>query len=328
MQPFTYLRPESPQAAVQAVVGSERAAYVAGGSNLVDHLRLGIIAPDTLVDVTALDLTYLEADADGALRIGAGVSNTDLAAHPVVRRHHPVITRALVAGASGQIRNQATVAGNLLQRTRCVYFQDRTTPCNKRVPGSGCSAADDAAYTRDNAILGTSDACVAVHPSDFAVALAVCDATVVVLGPDGERRIPYEDLHRLPSDEPQHDTTLRHGDLITAVEVPASPNGAWSTYVKGRDRASFAFALVSVAAWTDGAGFRIAWGGVAPRPWRAHTLERRLSNDLSEDAVRAACEAELADSRTWPGNAFKPAMVTGATVMACAELATAWREDP
>lgn len=321
MQPFTYLRASTPTEAVDAVSADAGAAFVAGGSNLIDHLRLGIVAPSSLVDVTGLGMDELEVADDGALRIGANVANTDLAADPGVRRHHPVIARAVLAGASGQIRNQASTAGNLLQRTRCVYFQDRTTPCNKREPGSGCSADDDRAYTRYNAVLGTSPACVAVHPSDLAVALAVCDATVVVLGPDGERRIPYADLHRLPGDEPQRDTTLAHGELITAIEVPAPAPGTRSTYVKVRDRASFAFALVSVAALTDGTTTRIAWGGVAHRPWRASAVEERLGADLSEEAVRAGCAAELADVRTWPGNDFKPAMVTGATVRACAELA-------
>jgi xanthine dehydrogenase YagS FAD-binding subunit len=215
MRPLTYERATDPAAAVALVAGNPRAAYLAGGTNVVDHLKLGVAAPDVLVDVSRLPLDDIEALEDGGLRVGAAVRNSDLAAHPVVRRSYPVLAQALLAGASGQIRNAATTAGNLLQRTRCVYFQDVTTPCNKRDPGSGCSALEG--FSRSHAVLGASDRCVATHPSDLAVALAALDATVVVLGPAGERRVPMADFHRLPGDEPERDTTLRHGDVRLAL---------------------------------------------------------------------------------------------------------------
>jgi xanthine dehydrogenase YagS FAD-binding subunit len=309
MRPLTYERATDPAAAVALVAGNPRAAYLAGGTNVVDHLKLGVAAPDVLVDVSRLPLDDIEALEDGGLRVGAAVRNSDLAAHPVVRRSYPVLAQALLAGASGQIRNAATTAGNLLQRTRCVYFQDVTTPCNKRDPGSGCSALEG--FSRSHAVLGASDRCVATHPSDLAVALAALDATVVVLGPAGERRVPMADLHRLPGDEPERDTTLRHGDLVTAVEVPALPFARRSAYRKVRDRASYAFALVSVAAALelDGdaiVGARLALGGVAPKPWRARRAEEALRGEEATEATfLKAADAELADARPLSGNAFK-----------------------
>jgi xanthine dehydrogenase YagS FAD-binding subunit len=309
MRPLTYERATDPAAAVALVAGNPRAAYLAGGTNVVDHLKLGVAAPDVLVDVSRLPLDDIEALEDGGLRVGAAVRNSDLAAHPVVRRSYPVLAQALLAGASGQIRNAATTAGNLLQRTRCVYFQDVTTPCNKRDPGSGCSALEG--FSRSHAVLGASDRCVATHPSDLAVALAALDATVVVLGPAGERRVPMADFHRLPGDEPERDTTLRHGDLVTAVEVPALPFARRSAYRKVRDRASYAFALVSVAAALDVEDgtvrdVRLALGGVAHKPWRASVAEERLrGGPATEEAFRAAATAELEAARPLPGNGFK-----------------------
>jgi xanthine dehydrogenase YagS FAD-binding subunit len=309
MRPLTYERATDPAAAVALVAGNPRAAYLAGGTNVVDHLKLGVAAPDVLVDVSRLPLDDIEALEDGGLRVGAAVRNSDLAAHPVVRRSYPVLAQALLAGASGQIRNAATTAGNLLQRTRCVYFQDVTTPCNKRDPGSGCSALEG--FSRSHAVLGASDRCVATHPSDLAVALAALDATVVVLGPAGERRVPMADLHRLPGDEPERDTTLRHGDLVTAVEVPALPFARRSAYRKVRDRASYAFALVAVAAALDVEDgtvrdVRLALGGVAHKPWRASVAEERLrGGPATEEAFRAAATAELEAARPLPGNGFK-----------------------
>ncbi|WP_166390811.1 FAD binding domain-containing protein [Nocardioides ochotonae] len=325
MRELTYLRPEDPAAAVAAVSGDPEARFLAGGTNLVDHLKLGVARPATLVDVSRLPMEEVEdlTDAGGSptgLRIGANVRNSDLAADRRVRERFPVVARALLAGASGQIRNQATTAGNLLQRTRCVYFQDVTTPCNKREPGTGCSAVGG--YGRYNAVLGASAECVTVHPSDLAVALAAVDATVVVLGPDGERRLPVAELHRLPGDRPQDDTTLRHGELITAVELPDSPGARRSGYYKARDRASFAFALVSVAAALDLADdgtvrdARIVWGGVAHKPWRATRAEELLRGRVpDEEAVRAAARAELADAVTDDQTAYKTTMVEGATVL-------------
>nr|MBA3782770.1 xanthine dehydrogenase family protein subunit M [Nocardioides sp.] len=287
MRPFDYERPGTLDEAVSLVAFDPDASYIAGGSNLVDHLKLGVATPTRLVDVRGLPLDDIEETADG-LRIGANVRNSDLAAHPAVRSQYAVLSRALLSGASAQIRHQATAAGNLLQRTRCVYFADATTPCNKREPGSGCSAIGG--YDRYNAVLGTSESCVATHPSDMAVALAVLDASVEVLGADGVRRIPLADLHRLPGDSPEHDTSLVHGELITAVTVPALPDGAVSTYYKARDRASYAFALVSVAAVVAGDEVRVAWGGVAHQPWRATRLEAALhGGPLDEDPIRAAC---------------------------------------
>lgn len=332
MKELTYLRPADPAAAVAAVADDPHARFLAGGTNLVDHLKLGVARPDTLVDVGRLPLDRIE-EADGpdcpVLRVGANVRNTDLAVHPLTRSLFPAVARALLAGASGQIRNQATTAGNLLQRTRCVYFQDVTTPCNKREPGSGCSAIDG--YDRHNAILGADPTCVAVHPSDLAVALAAVGTDVVVLGADGERRIAFEDLHRLPGDRPDQDSTLRHGDLITAVELRASRLARTSTYRKVRDRASYAFALVSVAAALDLDGepgdgvvrdVRIAWGGVAHQPWRARRAEEALrGGPLTEEAVRAAADAELAAARTSAGNAYKVPMVRNATAMTLLQLA-------
>lgn len=327
MRELTYLRPDDATAAVAAVTDDPHASFLAGGTNLVDHLKLGVARPDTLVDVRRLPLDAVEeVDVAGVphLRIGANVRNSDLAAHPLVRSLFPAVSRALLAGASGQIRHQATTAGNLLQRTRCVYFQDVTTPCNKREPGTGCAAIGG--YDRHNAILGASDDCVAVHPSDLAVALVAVDAHVVVLGTGGERRVPLVDLHRLPDGRPEEDTTLHHGDLITAIELPAARLSRTSTYYKARDRASYAFALVSVAAALemDGdrvADLRIAWGGVAHKPWRARRAEDALrGGPLTEETVRAAAEVELAAAVTSDGNAFKVPMVRNATVMTLLQL--------
>jgi xanthine dehydrogenase YagS FAD-binding subunit len=304
------------------------ARFLGGGTNLVDHLKLGLCSPETLVDISRLPLDAIEEYDDGhgsGLRIGANVRNSDLAAHPVVRSRYPVVSRALLAGASGQIRNQATTGGNLLQRTRCVYFQDPTTPCNKREPGTGCSAVDG--YNRYNAILGASPECVATHPSDLAVAFSALDATVVVLGADGERRVPIDELHRLPGDRPDLDTTLARDELVTAVELPSTGETAWSTYTKVRDRASFAFALVSVAAALeidDGVvrDVRIAWGGVAHKPWRAHRAEAALAGRrVGEDAVRAAVDEELVAATTSAEIAYKVPMVRNATTMTLLRLA-------
>jgi xanthine dehydrogenase YagS FAD-binding subunit len=334
MKEHAYLRPSDPALAVAAVAEDPEARFLAGGTNLVDHLKLGITTPGLLVDVRHLPLDAIE-ETDEGLRIGANVLNSDLAAHRAVRERWPVVSRALLAGASGQIRNQATTGGNLLQRTRCVYFQDRTTPCNKREPGSGCSANDERAYGRYNAVLGASEQCVTVHPSDLAVALTACDAVVEVLGTDGPREIRIEDLHRLPGEEPQHDTTLAHGELITGVVLPPSATSARSTYVKVRDRASFAFALVSVAAGLDldpetgvVRDVRLAWGGVAHRPWRARAAEDALRGaPLTESAIRSAADAELAQARPAPGADYKLAMVRNATVLALRRLAPDLEEE-
>ncbi|HZU90685.1 MAG TPA: xanthine dehydrogenase family protein subunit M [Stellaceae bacterium] len=318
MNPFAYQRAADAAGAVAAVAGRPNAAFLGGGTNLVDHMKLGIASPDLLVDVTRLPFDRIEELPDGGVRIGAGVRNSDLAADPLIRKRYPVLSQALLAGASGQLRNLATTGGNLLQRTRCVYFQDVTTPCNKREPGTGCSAL--AGYTRYHAILGASEHCVAVHPSDMAVAMAALDASVVVLNGAGERHIPLIDLHRLPGEAPYRDTVLEHGDLITAVELPALPFAARSAYRKVRDRASYAFALVSVAAALDVRDgvihdARIALGGVAHKPWRAARAEATLHGAaVAAESFRRAAEAELADARPLPGNAFKVPMTRNTLV--------------
>jgi xanthine dehydrogenase YagS FAD-binding subunit len=287
--------------------------FLGGGTNLVDHLRLGVARPDLLVDVTGLTSDEVTDDGAGGLRIGAAVRNSELAADPRVRQRYPMLAQALLSGASGQLRNMATTGGNPLQRTRCVYFQDVTTPCNKREPGSGCSALGG--YTRYHAILGASEHCVATHPSDMAVALAALDAEVRVLGPAGERTVRFTELHRLPGDRPDRDTVLEHGELILGIDLPAMPIAARSAYRKVRDRASYAFALVSVAAALEVRGgvisdARVAFGGVAHKPWRAHRAEAALRGAPAvDDSYRAAAEAELAEARPLDGldggNAFK-----------------------
>ena len=324
MRQLEFRRAESAEDAVAALTGRPGAAFLAGGTNLVDHMKLGVADPDLLLDVTHLPFDAIEELPDGGLRAGATARNSDLAAHPLVRERYPVLTRALLAGASGQLRNLATTAGNLLQRTRCVYFQDVTTPCNKRDPGSGCSAVGG--YERYHAILGASRHCVATHPSDMAVAMTALDAEAIVLGPDGGRRIPIADLHRLPGGEPQRDTVLEHGELITAVDLPPLPLARKSTYRKVRDRSSYAFALVSVAAAlevSDGVvgDCRIALGGVAHKPWRAVKAEDALrGSPVGEGAFRAAAEAELADAEPLAGNAFKVPMARNAIVATLLEL--------
>jgi len=324
MNPFGYERPDDAASAVAAVAADPDAMFLGGGTNLVDHMRLGIARPGRLVDITQLPLDRIEGMESGGVRIGANVRNSDLAADRTIRARYPVLSQALLSGASGQLRNLATTGGNLLQRTRCVYFQDATTPCNKRHPGSGCPAIGG--YNRYHAIFGASDQCIAVHPSDMAVALAALDATVVVLGADGERRIALDDFHRLPGDRPQRDTVLDHGELITAVELPPLPFAAHSRYRKVRDRASFAFALVSVAAALDVkdghiSDARIALGGVAHKPWRARKAEAALKDRPATEApLRAAADAELAAARPQEGNAFKVAMVRNTLVAVLREL--------
>ncbi|WP_422769041.1 FAD binding domain-containing protein [Plantactinospora sp. WMMC1484] len=309
MKPFRYTRSENVSRAVALLAEAPNGAYLGGGTNLVDLMKLEVATPDLLVDVRRLTSDRVEEAPGGGILIGAATPNSDLAAHPLLRRGYPVLSQALLSGASGQLRNLATAGGNLLQRTRCVYFQDVTTPCNKREPGTGCSAIEG--YHRELAILGTSPECVATHPSDFAVALAALDATVHTEGPGGGRRIPLTELHRLPGGAPDRDTVLEHGELITAIEVPPLAFATRSRYRKVRDRASYAFALVSVAAAIDVADgtvrdVRIALGGVAHKPWRASRAEELLrGGPAREELFRAAAEAELAEARPLPENAFK-----------------------
>jgi xanthine dehydrogenase YagS FAD-binding subunit len=303
---------------VTMLAAAANGAFLAGGTNLVDHMRLGVANPDLLVDVRRLTSERIDELPDGGMRIGAAVPNSDLAADRRIRRRYPVLSEALLAGASGQLRNLATTGGNLLQRTRCLYFQDVTTPCNKREPGSGCSAREG--YHRELAILGTSQACIATHPSDMAVAMAALDAVVHTQGPNGERTIPLTELHRLPGEQPERDTVLEHGELITAIDLPALAFATNSRYRKVRDRASYAFALVSVAAALDVADgvvrdVRLALGGVAHKPWRATKAEQALrGGPATEASFRAAAEAELADAQPLPGNAFKVPLARNAIV--------------
>ncbi|GAA1865573.1 FAD binding domain-containing protein [Brevibacterium marinum] len=335
MKPFEYKRPADTYEAVAVLTEHSDAVFLAGGSNLVDHLKLGITEPGLVVDIGRLDLTEVEALDDGGLRIGAMVRNSEAANDPRVRRDYPMLSRALLSGASGQLRNAATMGGNLLQRTRCVYFQDKTTPCNKRDPGSGCSAIDG--YTRYHAILGASPTCVATHPSDMAVALTALDATIIVLGHRGERRIPISDLYRLPGEHPERDTVLERDDLITALELPP-PHAGRSTYRKLRDRASYAFALVSVAAEidVDASGpvpvireAAIALGGVAHAPWRAHRAEAVLRGaEATRETFQRAADAELEAAEPLEGNAFKIPMARGAITTVLAELTDASAAEP
>ncbi len=312
MKPFTYERASSPAEAAAAAIQTPGAKFIAGGTNLLDLMKLQIETPTHLIDVNDLALDKIEPTSDGGLRIGALVRNTDLAADARVRRDYGVLARALLAGASAQLRNQATTAGNLLQRTRCPYFYDTNMPCNKRYPGSGCSAIGG--YTRHHAIVGVSNDCIATHPSDMAVAMRVLDATVETVRPNGSlRTIPIADFHRLPGNTPHIENALEPGELITAVTLP-KPVGGSHLYRKVRDRASYAFALVSVAAIVqrDGTG-RFALGGVAHKPWRSETAEREMPRGANAVAARL-----IAGARTTHDNAFKVTLVerTLASVLA------------
>lgn len=308
MRPFTFERPTTVAAATQSAsqLGGK---FIAGGTNLLDLMKVDVERPTNLVDISALPLRDFNATAEGGLRIGALVSNTDIASDPRVRERYPILAEALLNGASGQLRNQATAGGNLMQRTRCPYFYDVHMPCNKRQPGSGCSAIGG--YTRLHAILGASRECIAVHPSDMAVALTALQAEIEVHAPSGVvRTLPISALHRLPEETPDHDTTLAPGELITAIILPPPPIGR-QAYRKVRDRASFAFAVVSVAAILDtGAGtvrdVRLTLGGVAHKPWPARAAERELAGaPANSNSFRAAGRSAVAGARPQPSNEFK-----------------------
>jgi xanthine dehydrogenase YagS FAD-binding subunit len=299
MKAFTYERAQSAAGATAAAANTENAKFIAGGTNLLDLMKLEIEKPTHLIDINNLKLDRIETTSDGGLRIGALVRNTDLAADVRVRRDYPLLSRALLAGASGQLRNKATTAGNLLQRTRCPYFYDTNQACNKRQPGSGCSAIDG--ISRQLAVVGVSDACIASHPSDMAVAMRALDAVVETVKADAsERKIPLAELHRLPGDAPDIETVLERGEFILAVTLP-KPVGGKQIYRKIRDRASYAFALVSVAAIVqpDGSG-RVAFGGVAPKPWRDDKADAALVQ-----GAKPAVDAAFAASRPTADNAFK-----------------------
>jgi xanthine dehydrogenase YagS FAD-binding subunit len=309
VRPFRYERAADAAAAVALLSDAPGAVFLAGGTNLVDLMKLDVERPDLLVDVTRVTSDRIEPLPGGGVRIGAAVRNSDLAADQAIRERYPALSQALLAGATYQLRNLATTGGNLMQRTRCVYFQDVTKPCNKRTPGAGCAAREG--YHRGLAVLGYSESCVATQPSDMAVALAAFDAVVHVQGAAGARAVPLVDFHRLPGDEPQRDTVLERGELIVAVDLPALPIAARSRYRKVRDRASYAFALVSVAAAIDVRDgvvrdVRIALGGVAHKPWRATRAEAALRGaEPSEEAFGRAADAELEQAAPLPQNGFK-----------------------
>ncbi|MGI8679345.1 MAG: FAD binding domain-containing protein [Jatrophihabitans sp.] len=325
MKAFTYDRPTD-LAAAATLFETPGSALLAGGTNLVDLMKIGVAEPDSLVDVGALGLDAVEFDDAGTLSAGAYARNSDLAADPRVMARFPVLSQALLAGASGQLRNAATTGGNIMQRTRCPYFMDVHKPCNKREPGSGCPAREG--FHRMHAILGASEACIAVNPSDMAVALAALDAVVVVTdGADGERRIELKDFHRLPGTEPDRETTLRAGEIIVRVEIPALPAATNSTYRKVRDRASYAFAVVSVAAVLridEGvvSDVRIAFGGVAHQPWRARVAESAIRGEPpTRTAFAAGVARELEAAETLPQNAFKVPLLQSVATSVLTELA-------
>jgi xanthine dehydrogenase YagS FAD-binding subunit len=308
MNQFQYVRAAKPQAAIDAVAKDANAKFIAGGTNLVDLMKRGIMTPQKLVDINRLPFNKIEREGNG-LRIGALALNSAVADDKQVRERQPLLALALNAGASGQLRNMATVGGNMLQRTRCAYFYDLTMPCNKREPGTGCGALEG--INRMHAIFGFSDKCIAVHPSDMSVALVALDATVLVSGPKGDRRIAFADLHRLPGDMPEKDTNLEAGELITAVDIPDGPFTKHVHYQKVRERASYAFALLSVAAALDldGTtikGARLAMGGVAHKPWRLAAAEQALvGKPATEETFRQAAAVAMQGAKAFKHNAYK-----------------------
>ena len=327
MNPFAYSRATDADQAVTAISSKPQGKFLGGGTNLIDLMKMGVETPNELVDINRLPLGQIEELPDKRVRIGALARNSDVAEHELVKTRYPFLAEALLSGASPQLRNMATVGGNLLQRTRCYYFYDPAFPaCNKRKPGSGCGALNG--YNRIHAILGQSDQCIATHPSDMCVALAALDAILRVRGASGEREIAFADFHRLPGDTPERDTNLGPGELIIAVDLPAMPFAARSHYLKVRDRASYAFALVSVAAALDLGpakrinDARIALGGVAHKPWRAHVAEKKLiGQEANEETFRAAAEAELAAAKGYKYNSYKIEVAKRAIVRALSIVA-------
>ena len=326
MKNFAYSRAESANGAISLLAQNANSKFLGGGTNLVDLMRENIEQPDALVDVTGVPSAIAEV-ADGGISIGAAARNSAVANHPLIRERFPLLAQAILFGASGQIRNMATVGGNLMQRTRCYYFYDPASRCNKRTPGSGCDAIGG--FNRMHAILGTSEACIAAHPSDMSVALAALDANIHVEGPKGERTIPIGAFHRLPGDTPQVETALGPDELITSVQLPTLPFAKNSRYRKVRDRASFAFALVSVAAVLEIAdgkirNVRLALGGVAPKPWRAHQAENVLAGAAANmETFQRAAEAELSGARGYGHNDFKIELAKRTIVGVLSEMAEA-----
>jgi xanthine dehydrogenase YagS FAD-binding subunit len=325
MNRFSFERAENVAGAVSAIARNDRARFIAGGTNLLDLMKENVSRPSHLIDITRLPLGKIEETGDGGLRIGALVTNSDAAYNEQVERRYPLLSKAILAGASAQLRNMATTGGNLLQRTRCYYFYDTATPCNKREPGSGCGAIGG--LNRNHAILGTSDKCIATHPSDMCVALAALGAVVRVTGPDGERTLPFAEFHRLPGDTPELDTNLRPDELITAVDLPAKGFARHHTYLKIRERQSYAFALVSVAVALDLEGgqlqeARIALGGVAHRPWRDTQAEAMLrGKPATVENFRSVAEAIVRDAKGFGHNTFKIELAKRAVVRALEQAA-------
>jgi len=319
MNQFQYVRATKPQAAIDVVAKDPTATFIAGGTNLVDLMKRGVVTPQKLVDINRLPLAKIERQGN-TLRVGALALNSAVANDAQVRERHPLLALALNAGASGQLRNMATVGGNMLQRTRCSYFYDLSMPCNKRQPGTGCGALEG--INRMHAIFGASDKCIAVHPSDMSVALVALDATVLVSGPKGDRQIPFADLHRLPGDTPEKDTNLLPGELITAVDIPDSPFTKHVHYQKVRERASYAFALVSAAAALDLDGntikaARLALGGVAHKPWRLTAAEQALVGQPATEAFfRRAAEVAMQGAKAFKHNEYKLRLAPNALVQA------------
>lgn len=326
MNQFQYVRPTKQEAAIEAVAKDANARFIAGGTNLVDLMKRGVMTPQKLVDINRLPLARIDADP-GKLRIGALALNSAVTDDKQVRQRQPLLVQALNAGASVQLRNMATVGGNMLQRTRCPYFYDTALPCNKREPGSGCGALEG--INRMHAIFGFSDKCIAVHPSDMSVALVALDATVLVSGPKGDRRIPFADLHRLPGDTPEKDTNLEAGELITTVEVPDGPYTKHVSYYKVRERASYAFALVSAAAALELEGntiksARLALGGVAHKPWRLQVAEQFLVGKLATEAsFRAAAAVAMQGAKAFKHNEYKLKLAPNTLIQALNTAAAA-----
>src|SRR5438105_3928771 len=320
MNPFTYSRVADPNEAVTSIAAKPQTKFLGGGTNLIDLMKMGVETPQTLIDINRLPLAQIEELTGKGIRIGALARNSDVAEHPLIKKRYPVLSEALLSGASPQLRNMATVGGNLLQRTRCYYFYDPAfAACNKRNPGSGCGAIDG--YNRIHAILGQNEQCIATHPSDMCVALAALDTVVRVQGSKGEREIKFDDFHRLPGNTPNVDTNLQSDELITAVDLPALSFSQRSHYLKVRDRASYAFALVSVAALLDVdsnnkiKAARVALGGVAHKPWRASKVEAELiGKNPNEKTFRAAADAELAAAKGYKNNSFRPKPANRPTV--------------
>ena len=325
MNPFTYARPDDVTTAVQEVASYAGAKFIAGGTNLIDLMKENVMKPGRLVDISRLALNKIEENGEGGLRLGALVTNAATAYHAEVEKRYPLLSKTILAGASPQLRNMATDGGNLLQRTRCYYFYDLATPCNKREPGSGCSALKG--YNRIHAILGASEQCIATHPSDMCVALAALKATVQVTGQGGDRSIPFADFHRLPSDKPELDNTLQPDEIITAIDLPEKGFADNYAYLKVRDRASYAFALVSVAAALELDGntireARIALGGVAHKPWRNEAAEAALAGQpAGKESFRKVAEMIISGAKGYEHNEFKIELAKRAIVRALSQAA-------